>query len=134
LQYQSGRTYVGQYSITVTFKGNYSGTVKKTFNVIPRSTTISKVTAGSKCFTVQWNKVQVQCNGYQIQYSTNSNFSNAKTVTMNKNSYYSKKITGLTGNKTYYVRVRTYRTVKINGKNTNLYSSWSKASTVKTKK
>ena len=35
--------------------------------------------------------------------------------------------------KKYYVRVRTYKTVKVNGKNTKVYSSWSKVKTVKTK-
>ena len=33
-----------------------------------------------------------------------------------------------------YVRVRTYKTVKISGKNTKIYSDWSKAKTVTTKK
>lgn len=34
----------------------------------------------------------------------------------------------------YYVRVRTYKTVKFGGKNVKLYSGWSKAKTVRTKK
>ncbi len=36
--------------------------------------------------------------------------------------------------KKYYVRVRTYKTVKINGKATKIYSSWSKTKYVTTKK
>ena len=36
--------------------------------------------------------------------------------------------------KKYYVRVRTYKTVKINGKSIRIYSGWSKAKTVTTKK
>lgn len=35
--------------------------------------------------------------------------------------------------KKYYVRIRTYKTVKINGKSVKLYSSWSKAKSVKIK-
>lgn len=31
----------------------------------------------------------------------------------------------LAKNKKYYVRVRTYRTVKVNKKNTKIYSDWS---------
>ena len=126
----SGRKNVGTYTVTITFKGNYSGTVKKSFTIKPKSTTVSSVTANSKAFTIKWKKQATQTTGYQIQYSTSSNFSNAKTVTVSKNGTTSKKITGLTGKKKYYVRVRTYKTV---GK-TKIYSSWSASKTVTTKK
>ena len=36
--------------------------------------------------------------------------------------------------KKYYVRVCTYKTVKINGKSIRIYSGWSKTKTVTTKK
>jgi len=42
----------------------------------------------------------------------------------------SKKITGLKGGKKYYVQIRTYKVV--DGK--KVYSDWSKAKAVKTKK
>ena len=35
--------------------------------------------------------------------------------------------------KKYYVKVRTYKTVKINGRNKTYYGKWSKIKTVKTK-
>ena len=54
-------------------------------------------------------------------------------MTVSKNKTTSKKISKLKAKKKYYVRVRTYKTVKVNGKNTKIYSSWSKAKTVKTK-
>ena len=53
---------------------------------------------------------------------------------MPKNTYYAKSITGLSGNKRYYVRIRTYKTVKFNGKNYNFYSPWSSAKYTTTKK
>ena len=53
---------------------------------------------------------------------------------MPKNTYYAKSVTGLTGNKKYYVRVRTYKTVKFNGKNYNIYSSWTSVKNVTVKK
>ena len=127
--YPSGRKNVGTYTVKVTFKGNYSGSVSKTFKINPKNTSISGLTAQSKAFTVKLKKYTTQTTGYQIQYSTSSNFSNAKTVTV-KNSTTSKKISKLTGKKKYYVRVRTYKTV---GK-TNYYSGWTKAKTVTTKK
>lgn len=121
-------TNVGEYTVTVDLIGNYSGSLSKTFTIVPKSTTILKATPTYKAFTVQWNTQKTQTNGYQIQYSINSNFSGAKTITMGKNTYYAKKITGLSANKKYYVRVRTYRTVN----NKNYYSSWSKATTITT--
>lgn len=50
-----------------------------------------------------------------------------KTVTISKNSTTSSKITKLTSKKTYYIRIRTYKTVKYGGKSVKLYSAWSKA-------
>ena len=46
----------------------------------------------------------------------------------------SKAVSKLKAKKKYYVRIRTYKTVKINGKSVKLYSVWSKAKTVMTKK
>lgn len=132
--YASGRKNVGKYAVKITFKGNYSGTKTLYFNIKPKSTSISSLTAGSKKFTVKWKKQATQTTGYQIQYSTSSKFTNAKTVTVSKNSTTSKTVSKLSAKKKYYVRVRTYKTVKINGKATKIYSSWSKSKYVTTKK
>ena len=43
-------------------------------------------------------------------------------------------VSKLKAKKKYYVRVRTYKTVKIDGKNIKVYSSWSDVKTVTTKK
>ena len=134
VSYASGRKYVGKYAVKVTFKGNYSGTKTLYFYIKPKTTSISSLTSGSKKFTVKWKKQSTQTTGYQIQYSTSSKFSKAKTVTVGKNSTVSKTISKLSGKKKYYVRVRTYKTVKINGKATKIYSSWSKVKAVTTKK
>lgn len=128
--YASGRKNVGKYSVKVTFKGNYSGTKTLYFTIKPKATSISSVSAKSKGFTVKWKKQATQTTGYQVQYSTSSKFSKAKTVTVGKNSTTSKTISKLKGKKKYYVRVRTYKTV---GK-TKYYSSWSKAKSITTKK
>ena len=56
-----------------------------------------------------------------------------KTSTIKKYKTTSKTISKLKSKKKYYVRVRTYKTVKINGKSTKLYSGWSKTKAVKVK-
>jgi Fibronectin type III domain. len=91
---------------------------------------MSKVTAVSKGFTAAWTKQATQTTGYQIQYSLSSTFASGnKTALITPNTTLSKKITGLTAKKKYYVRVRTYKTVG----STKYYSAWSKAVAVTTK-
>ena len=134
VSYAKDRKYVGKYAVKITFKGKYSGTKTLYFTIKPKATSISSLKAGSKKFTVKWKKQATQTTGYQVQYSASSKFSKAKTVTVGKNTTVSKKISKLSGKKKYYVRVRTYKTVKINGKSIRIYSGWSKAKTVTTKK
>ena len=125
----SNNKKVGTAKVTVTFKGNYSGSLSKTFKINPKKTKLSKVKANKKGFTASWEKQTTQTTGYQLQYSTSKSFKNAKTKTVSK-SKTSKKITGLKAKKKYYVRIRTYKTV--DGK--KYYSKWSSAKSVTTKK
>jgi surface protein len=130
VKYPSGRKNPGAYKVTVIMKGNYSGTKTVSFKINPKGTALVSLTPASKKMTVKWKKQATQTTGYQIQYATDSKFTkNKKTVTVKGASATSKTITGLTGGKKYYVRIRTYKTV---GKN-KFYSSWSaaKATTVK---
>lgn len=133
VKYPSGRKNVGKYTVKVTFKGKYKGTKSATFTIKPKSTSISSVSAAAKGFKVTYKAQKTQTTGYQVQYATNSKFSSAKTTTISKNSTTSKSVSGLTAHKKYYVRVRTYKTVKVNGKSTKIYSSWSSSKSVTTK-
>lgn len=123
---------VGQYTVIINFKGNYSGTVKKTFRIVPQGTSLSKTMAKKKGFTVKWKKQAKQTTGYEIAYSTNSKFpkKSTKIVPVRMNKTVSKSIIKLKPNKKYYVRIRTYKTVK--GK--KYYSDWSKMKNITTKK
>ena len=96
------------------------------------TTSISKVEAKGKAFKVTWKK-KSKIKGYQIQYSTSSKFkkSETQTKTVSKAKTTSATISKLKGcNKTYYVRVRTYKVVN----DKKVYSSWSKAKSVTTLK
>ncbi|MBR3245733.1 MAG: sirohydrochlorin cobaltochelatase, partial [Parasporobacterium sp.] len=121
---------VGKATVTIKGKGNYTGTVTKNFKIVPKGTTLTKVTKASKAFTAQWNAQKTQTTGYQIQYSTNKNFKSATTKPVKSNAKTSLKVSGLKANTTYYVRVRTYKTVG----GVNYYSGWSGYKTVKTAK
>lgn len=120
---------VGKYTLKVTAKGSYKGTLTSNFIIRPKSTVISKLKAEKKALTVKWKKQSSQTTGYQIQYASNSKFKKAKTITISKNKATSKRISKLTSKKKYYVRIRTYKNA--NGK--KIYSSWSNKKSVKTK-
>ena len=124
----SNNKAIGKATVTITGKGKYTGVIKKTFKIVPMKQVITSVTAKTKAFAVKWTK-DLNVDGYQIKYSTKSDFSGGKSVYVKKNTTVSKTFTGLTAKKTYYVKVRSYKTV--NG--TKYYSSWSSAKKVKTK-
>lgn len=121
---------VGKGKVTISFKGIYTGSISKTFDILPKATSITKVSAKAKGFCVNWKKQTAQTSGYQIQYATNSGFSKAvsKKLNGNKTTKYTGK--GLKSRTKYYVRVRTYQ--KVSGK--TYYSKWSAAKSVVTKK
>jgi len=129
VKYPSGRKSIGQYTVKITFKNKYSGEVSKTFTIVPKGTKIKTLTKGKKKITVKWKKQTKQTKGYQIQYSTSKKFKGAKIKTIKKNKTTKVVLKKLKAKKTYYVRIRTYKTV---GK-TKYYSAWSKAKRVKVK-
>lgn len=131
--YSKGLKNVGNYKVTIKFKGNYSGTVNKTFTIIPKSTTLTNLSSSKKKVKVKWKKQVSQTNGYQLQYSLNSNFKSAKLLNVTNNKVTTKLISNLKSKKKYYVRIRTYKNVKVKGKSTKLYSKWSKSLNVKVK-
>ena len=131
--YTGNRKSIGQYKVCVTLKGKYTGTKKLTFKIVPKGTKLTAKSGQKKAFTVKWKKQKKQISGYQIQYGTKKNFSKAKTVTVKSKNTTKKKITGCAAKKTYYVRIRTYKNVKVNGKTKKIASSWSKTFKVKTK-
>lgn len=127
---------VGVYTVKITFRGNYAGGDKLSYKIVPKKTAISKLKAKKKGFTLKWKKQTSQTTGYEIQYSTNKKFTKktTKLVKIKKNKTVSKTISRRKANKKYYVRIRTYKNVKVNGKTVKITSGWSKTKTVRTKK
>ena len=82
------------------------------------NTKITSLKGQDATITIKWKK-KSNITGYQIQYSTNSNFkNNNKIIKIKKAKIVSKNITGLKASKKYYIRIRTYKGKK--------YSNWSK--------
>ena len=125
----SNNKKIGTATVKIAGKGSYTGTVTKTFKINPAKQEIQKLTAKSKAFFVDWAQ-KGSATGYEIQYATNSKFTSAKKVTITNNKTDTKTISKLSGKKKYYVRVRSYTTVK----GTKYYGAWSASKSVTTKK
>ncbi len=118
-----GKTYY--FKVTCTHEEN-----KITSNIVhmqvkPNKVVNVKLTPGNKQIKVSYSKVGVS--GYQIQRSTdNKKWTTVKTVRSSKTLSYTN--TRLSTNKTYYYRVRAYKTVW--GRKT--YGAWSDVISTKT--
>lgn len=144
--YNSGMDYYyGNYSATLP-KGTYylvfkfdekyendSYDFKLSYTPLFNRTSIRKTSTPKKGqIRVDWDKC-ANVSGYQVQYSRNKNMKNVKRITAKGSNNYSRTIKNLSSKKKYYVRVRTYKTVKVNGKNKTYYSKWSSKKSVTTR-
>lgn len=118
------RAYVKDADGTI-HNGEYSDILKTP--VKPGTVTISKAySSHSLNAWVKWNKKTGS--GYQVKLSRKTDYSNAITYTIKSSSTLSKKTGKLKDNKTYYAKVRAYRTYS--GK--TVYGAWSKSKSFKT--
>lgn len=124
---------VGQASVTVIFNGDLNTKITKYFSIVPKNVKGFQLISKSKKFVVKWKRQSVQTTGYEIQFSTNKKFKKktSKTATVKSNKTISKKFSRKKAGKRYYVRIRTYKTVRVDGKMKKFYSGWSKVKTVK---
>ncbi len=123
-------TIKGTGIATITVKATASGynakTLKVTVKVSPSkaSAPALKALRGRK-LKVSWKR-DGRATGYQVQYCTSRAFKKGvKTITISKNKTVTKTIPKLARGKRYYVRVRAYKSVKVNKKTQKLYGAWS---------
>ncbi len=102
----------------------------------PGKAKITKLKKGTGSITVKWKKQSAKIAdshimGYQVQLATNKKFTKGKkTLSIKGYRKTSRKISGLMKNKKYYVRIRTYQTIK----GIRLCSPWSKTRAIRTGK
>lgn len=121
---------IGKYTVTVSFGSAYNyKTVKLSYYIAPKGTSVSKLSTKKNGFTVKWKKQKKNTSGYVVKYSTNSKMKNSKVVYVSGNGKTSKSISGLKKGKKYYVQVATYKTVK----GSKIVSKYSKVKNVKAK-
>ena|GEM_PF-3304010 len=119
---------VGKATIKISGKGDYQGTITKTFVIKPKPGTLT-LTAGKGAFRASWTK-NTSATGYEIVYSKDKSFkSGVYTYNVSKNTttsanFSSKPASG----ETWYVKYRAY--VTVGGKK---YGNFSSVKTIKTK-
>ncbi len=123
----SNNKNVGTSNVYVYGKGNYSGSLSAKFDIVPAKQQIQKLETKYKGFYIDWAQ-KGSATGYDIEYSVNSNMSGAVSKHLTANKPDTLTVSGLTGNKTYYVRVRSY--TNRNGK--VYYGAWSDVKGIKT--
>ena len=101
---------VGKATVTITGKGAYTGKITKTFKINPKATSITKLTSPKKKQLKATFKKVSGVTGYQVVYSTSKKFTKATTKTATVKTT-SKTVKSLKKGKTYYVKVRTFKTV-----------------------
>ena len=125
----SSNTKIGVGKIIISFMGNYQGTITKTFTIYPAKQEIQSLQTRYKGFFIDFAQ-KGSATGYELQYSTRSDFAGAKTLIISSNKTDKKTVSNLTAGKKYYVRVRSYTIVS--GKRYN--GAWSDTKSVTTAK
>ncbi len=124
--YKSNKN-IGKATIIIKGKGNYNGTITKTFKIIPKKNKVTLKTSVRQ-IKVSWKKDKT-VTGYVIECSTDKNFKKSKTVQIKKYKTINTTIKKLKSGKNYYVRIKSYKTIK----NVKYYSSYSKVIKIKVK-
>lgn len=123
----SNNKNVGTSNVYVYGKGNYSGSLSAKFDIVPAKQQIQKLETKYKGFFVDWAQ-KGSATGYDVEYSVNANMSGAVSKHLTANKPDTLTVSGLAGDKTYYVRVRSY--TNVNGK--VYYGAWSDVKSIKT--
>ena len=119
----------GAATITVTAKetANYAPqTFQVEVRVSPKKPTLSILKPkGGRRLAISWKK-DTRATGYEVWCSTSKSFKKGlKKANIKGNKVTSCQFSKLKAGKKYYVRLRSYKTVKANGKTIVLRSKWS---------
>ena len=119
---------IGVKKIVIKGIGKYSGKLTCTYTIKPKTATITALKSKNKAVTVTWKRDK-KVTGYELFMASSKNGTYQKVAVCKKNTVVSFKETALKKGKTYYFKVRSYKTV--NG--SNIRGNCSKVRSVKVK-
>ena len=97
---------VGKYTVTVTFKGNYSGKKVLTYTIAPKQVTgLKKAASTTRSVKLTWAKV-IGAKYYQVYAYSAGAWRYVKTVSVNSATVTKINGNALAAGKNYYFRVR----------------------------
>lgn len=116
VKYASGRKNIGKYTVTVTFKGKYSGKKSLTFEIkLGKVKTLKKIKVSGYALALEWTSVK-GASGYQIQRYDSKKQKWVNVGNSTKTRIRIKKLSG-----TYKWRVRAFK----KSDNKTYYGAWS---------
>lgn len=133
VKYLTNCKSIGVHKIQIKLKGDYQGTIIKTFEIVPSSPKIASIKATSNAATVSWQMKSSQkskITGYKIQYTTSeggfytATEDDITTVTVKNNEAKNKTIQNLKPNTRYFFRICAYKTVTVDGKKVDVMCDW----------
>lgn len=121
---------VGVHKIQIKLKGDYQGTIIRTFKIVPKNAVLSIKKVNKNSVVLNWEmsaKDLAQIDGYIIEYTKGTFYSqDAKIQSVKvKNSKTMKTtIKKLEAGTTYDFRILPYKTVIVDGKKMDLTPAW----------
>ena len=129
LSYRNNKA-IGTATVTITGKGNYAGTKKVSFKIVPKNVNLTGATnRKGKNVTLKWKKDSA-VSGYEVYRSNSRNAGYKKIKVISSKNTTNYKNTKLKKGRTYYYKVRAYK--KVNGK--KIYGGYSNIRKVKVTK
>ncbi len=122
----------GQYRLRVNMKNEYEGTKDLYISVIPSKVKLKKAAVKKGKAVIKWKK-SAGVSGYQLIVAKNKKFTKSVKVYKINKKKTSCILKKLKKNKKYFYKLRSYKTVKVDGKKTKMYSKYSKAKKIKLK-
>ena len=123
----SNNKKIGKATVTIKGKGNYTGTVKKTFKIkLPKVKNVKAESKDSSSINISWDKNTI-FDSYAVYMAKGKDDDYKKVATIKNNKIASYRQSGLLAGTTYYIKIKGYKT--IDKKESTSYSKVTKETT-----
>lgn len=109
VSYSGNGRDIGYYNAEVTLKNGYVGRSALQYTVRQKNISGLKVSPVLGGFLVNWTPQTGEVTGYNVEYSMYSDFRTYESINESESYYYARRVTNLYRDKTYYVRMRSYK-------------------------
>ena len=129
IRYSGNGKEIGYYNVTIELKNGYVGKSVLQYDVKPRNISGFEVKPVLAGFNIYWTAQTNEVTGYEIQYSSFEDFRVYETINESQSYYYARGLRDLYREKTYFVRMRSYKRCS---DSTVIYSDFTQSQSVTT--